>query len=316
MWIIPAVALLLAIALVIFLAVSGKLISLEYADFPREELEKLISEAPAGEPVLSGPEEVELSSPWTRWAMKLLPGTFLVKVKINGHKASLVVDSGASGTYLSPEVAIAARLILTNSRFTSHHGGREVPVYAGWVQEMKLGELRIQGLPVFVGGNQPVVKLLGLPIWKLDGLLGMEPLQRLALTLEYERGLVVFRRRPLLLQAPSVPLRIHRNRTTEGLENLWPLVDCFIGDSGPFSCLIDTGTSGPVQVPSAVWHALGLGEERQARLQIQLGEIELVNVPCVIAPGLYPLIGSNIFQAQGIKRLTLDFLGGKLYAER
>jgi len=28
------------------------------------------------------------------------------------------------------------------------------------------------------------------------------------------------------------------------------------------------------------------------------------------------LIGSNIFQAQGFKRLTLDFLAGKLYAER
>lgn len=30
----------------------------------------------------------------------------------------------------------------------------------------------------------------------------------------------------------------------------------------------------------------------------------------------FMLLGNNIFQAQGYKRLTLDFLGGRLYAER
>ena len=309
----------LAVVLGLFLAAGGKLIALEHIDFPRDELEKLIiANPPEAELTLSGSLEVQVGSPWTRWAMKLLPGTFLVDVKINGRKASLVVDTGAAQTFISPQIAVAAQVILTSSRITVQHGWREVPVYMGRVRELELGNLRVHNLPIVVGGTQPVLKLLGLPIWNLDGVLGMEPLQRLALTLDYEREVVVLRREsPPSLGASSAPLQILREQGPGDLEHPKPMVDCFIGDSGPFSCFIDTGTSSPVLIPRDLWKAIGLEGQKQGRLKhLRLGELELKEVPVVRGNVKYITIGSNIFQSQGIRRLTLDFLAGKLYAER
>jgi len=315
-WIIFGMA-ALAVALGLFLASGGKLIALEQVDFPKDALEKLIIAEPLeAELTLSGPLEVHVSSPWTRWAMKLLPGTFLVDVKINGRKASLVVDTGAAKTFIGPKLAVAAQVDLTSSRLIVQYGRRETPVYMGWVRELELGDLRVHNLPIIVGGTQPVLKLVGLSIWNLDGLLGIDVLQKLALTLDYEREVVILRRESPPLGAPSAPLQILREQGPEGLEHPKPLVDGFVDGSGPFPCFIDTGTSAPVFVPKEIWQALGLEGKRQARLQIRVGEIDLKEVFAIPANVKYITIGSNIFQAQGIKRLTLDFLGGKLYAER
>lgn len=300
-----------------FLLTGGQLVSLEYTDFPRDKLEKFITaETLEAELTLSGPPEAEVGSPWTPWAMKLLPGTFLVDVKINGHPASLVVDTGAAQTVLSPRIAVAAQVSLTSSRLIVQHGGGEVPVYMGWVQELELRDLKVQGLPVLVSGKQPVLKLLGLPVWSLDGLLGMETLQRLAFTLDYGRGIVIFRRESPSIQAPSAPLRLLQDRGPGDIEQARPIVDCLLEGSGPFPCWLDTGTSAPVLVPPEVWEMLGLEGQKRTRLRIRLGEIELTDVPAVRARYSYIMIGSNIFQAQGFKRLTLDFLAGKLYLER
>jgi len=189
-------------------------------------------------------------------------------------------------------------------------------VYMGWVRELELGNLTVQGLPVLVLGNQPVLKLLGLPVWSLDGLLGMEVLQRLAFTLDYERGVVILYRESPSIQAPSAPLRLLHDRGPGKIEHARPIVDCFLEDAGPFPCWLDTGTSAPVLVPLKTWEAQGLEDRHPARLALKLGEIELSKVPAVRANVPYIVIGSNIFQAQGFKRLTLDFLAGKLYLER
>jgi len=320
-WAIGLVVMLIVIIVGLFLRAGGKFIALEYRDFPRDQLEKLITDKPPeAELTLSGPSEVEVSSPWTWWAMKLLPGTFLADVKINGYKASLVVDTGAALTYISPEIAVAAKVTLTSSaRLVGWHGEQDVPAYIGWVQELTLDNLRVRNLPITVGGNQPVMKLLGLPVWNLDGLLGMESLRRLAVTLDYERGIVVLRREPAPAQGDSAPLQLVSLKPAQGLESLEqtrPIVEGFINFRGPYPCFIDTGTSAPVSVPPEVWHALGLEGQKQAQLTIKLGELQLQGVPAIPAKVGQILIGSNIFQAQGFKRLTLDFLAGKLYAER
>jgi len=316
-WVMLGLVATIAVALGLFFVAGGKFIALEYRDFPPDKLEKLITDdLTETELTISGPLEVQGSSSLTRWAMKLSPGTFLVDVEINGRKASLVVDTGAAQTFISPEIAVAAQISLTSSRLTVQHGWREIPIYMGRLRELGLGDLRVQNLPVVVGGNQLVIKLLGLPVWNLDGILGMEPLQRFVLTLDYERGIVVLHRESPSLQAPSAPLQILREPGPGGLEHPKPMVDCFVGGSGPFPCFIDTGTSAPVFIPREIWQALGLGGQKHARVQIKLGELELKEASAVRANVKHIVIGSNIFQAQGFKRLTLDFLAGKLYAER
>ena len=124
------------------------------------------------------------------------------------------------------------------------------------------------------------------------------------------------RREPFPSQVPSVPLQILTESGLGGLEHPKPIVECFVNNSGPFSCFIDTGTSAPVFVPRETWQALGLEGQKQAYLEVRLGELELKDVPAIKANVKHITIGSNIFQAQGLKRLTLDFLAGKLYAER
>ncbi len=315
-WVIFGIAALIA-ALGLFLVAGGKLIALESKDFPRDELEKLIiADPPEAEMTLSMPLETQVSSHWTRWAMKLMPGTFLVDGKINGHRASLVVDTGAARTFISPRIAVAAQVSLISPRLTVQHGWGEIPVYLGRLRELELGDLRVHNPTIIVGGTQQVIKLLGLPVWNLDGVLGMEILQQLALILDYERGIIVLRRESLPLQAPSALLQILKEPGPGNLEHPKPIVGCFVDSSSPFSCFIDTGTSAPAFVPPEVWKALGLEGQKQARLQIRLGEIELKDVPAVRANVKHIVLGSNIFQANGVKRLTLDFLAGKLYAER
>ena len=314
--------LVIAVVMGLFFRAGGRFIALDFKNFPRDKLERLIinsfSEAQL---TLNGPMETQVGSAWTRWALKFLPGTFLVDVRINGRKTSLALDTGVPRSFLSPQVAVDARVALTSSRLTIDFGveGRKVPIYMGYIQELELGDFRIQNLPVIVSGNQPVIELLGLPLWNFDGLLGMEPLRRLALTLDYERGIVIFHQEPIPPpQGASALLQIVSLKAPglEGLELARPIVEGFVNSRGPYPCFIDTGTSAPVSVPPEIWQALGLEGKKQAQLEIRLGELQLKGVPAVRANVGQILIGSNIFQAQGFKRLTLDFGAGKLYVER
>lgn len=314
-WIIGLVMAIVAILGLFFIA-GGQFIALDYKDFPRDTLEKLVTSNPLETMTITGSLEVEVDSSMTQWAMMFLPGTFFVDVRINGRKASLSIDTGAAQSFISPHLAAAAQISLTSSRLTVQHGWREIPVYMGYIRDLELGDMKIQNMPAIVGGQQPVVKLLGLPVWNFDGVLGMEPLRRLVLLLDYKRRVVVLRREPFPSQVPSAPLQILTESGLGGLEHPKPIVECFVNNSGPFSCFIDTGTSAPIFVPREIWQTLHVEGQRQARLGVRIGELELKDVPAIKANVKHITIGSNIFQAQGFKRLTLDFLAGKLYAER
>lgn len=252
-------------------------------------------------------------------ATKLLPGTFLLNAKIDSRKASLVVDTGAATTVLSPRQAVVAQVLLTGPGPTIQHWGREIPTYLGRVRELDLAGLVAHDVPVIILGKQPILKLLGLPIWHLDGLLGMNPLKRLAVSLDYAGGTVALRREPLPipLGALSAPLKLVEQEKN-GFRHPIPMVEGFINGSGPFDFFIDTGTSGPVIVPEDVLQALGLKGQKSIRLkQLQLGAIELQDVPAIEGKqARFILIGSNIFYANSYRRLTLDFLAGKIYVER
>jgi hypothetical protein len=90
--------------------------------------------------------------------------------------------------------------------------------------------------------------------------------------------------------------------------------------------LIDTGTSdAKILVSDELLPALGWKGKVLVQ-HLQLGEIELKDVLAIPAheqeatgvklKGAVILIGNGVFQSQGFRRLTLDFLAGKLYAER
>ena len=114
-------ALLVIIAFVLMLAMiglvlkaRGRLLALEYIDFPIDQLEKSIRRVddPTKELKIEGPNEVTIRSLWTWLAMKIYPGAFLIPMRANGLRASFLLDTGAVLTTVSPKVAIASQAIL------------------------------------------------------------------------------------------------------------------------------------------------------------------------------------------------------------
>jgi predicted aspartyl protease len=300
---------------------GGRFISYEFDYFPEERLKGLIgSGATEGEIELRGALEVTTSARWYQLSRRFFPGILLVDAKVNGRKVSLVLDTGSNITVLAPQVAVEAGIVLSDKRGKSLMWGREVPIYLGYAQELKLGNLAAHNVPVVVCGSIPTFKLLGIPMYHDDDFLGMNLLQHLAIHLDLLSGAVTFSREPLPSKGPSAPLHVIKE-PQDGLPAPLPIVEGFIGDSGPFSFLFDTGASEPVLVGEEIWQALGLGEEKKVTLErVQLGEIELHNVPAIRDRAEHRrkiiLLGNNVLLANGYKRLTLDFLAEKLYAER
>lgn len=319
---------LLLILLMLFILSRGQIVFLEFKDFPQNELKRLqLADTYFRELTFSGSLEVESYSPLTYWAMKLFPGHFLIKAQVGDRKVTLLVDTGASLVVLSPDVAVAAQASLARDGPEITHWNQSIPTYLGWVQELDINGLVAHNVPVLVLGKQPTLKILGLPVYRIDGFLGMSLMEKLAVTLDWRTGVVTFRREPARLQlAPSAPLRL-MEQELHGFRMPYYVSDAFIDGAGPYMALIDTGASDPeILISGELLQALGWREERRLIRQLKLGEIELKDVWAVPArqkeatggrlSGRVILISSGVFQAQGFERLTLDFLAGKLYAER
>jgi hypothetical protein len=328
MWIAIGVGVILLILIGLFIRSGGRIIALGYEDFPRSELEQLRMPegwAPLAEMTFSGPLQAEAHSRWTWWAMKLFAGTFMVDAQLAGRRITLVVDTGAILTIISPEVAVAAHASLIAEGPEITHWGQPIQTYLGWVQELEIANLRAYSLPVLILGKQPVLRLLGFPVYKLDGLLGMSLMRKLAVALDWRTGTVTLSREPLQVQAPSAPLRLVEGKL-HSFSVFNPIVDGFLDGKGPYMMLIDTGTSdAKILVSDELLPALGWKGKVLVQ-HLQLGEIELKDVLAIPAheqeatgvklKGAVILIGNGVFQSQGFRRLTLDFLAGKLYAER
>ena len=331
-WIAVGVMLLLLILGVLLTRSGGRFISIEFAHFPEERLKPLmVLSVKEDEIELGGAIEVTTNARWYWLSKRLFPGIFWIEAKVNGRKVSLVLDTGTSITILDPQLAVNARITLISRKEKEEVHGitREkeltIPAYLGRLQKLEIDGLVARNLSVKVLGIQPTVKLLGIPIYQGYNLLGMNLLQHLAIHLDLQKGVVTLSRNPFPSKGPSAPLHVIKEPQEElgevGMYPPLPFVEGFIGDSGPFPFLIDTGASGPVLIGEEVWQTLGLGEEEKTTLsRIQLGGIELKEVPAVRLSGMefrkkIIILGNNIFLANGYKRLTLDFLAGKLYAE-
>ncbi len=323
------IALVAVITLIgLFIWFGGKLVALEYEDFPQRELEKLwVPRGEAPRLSFSGHLQVEASSPWTWWAMKLFPGHLMVDAKVDSCKVTLLVDTGAGLTVLSPQAAVAAQASLIKEGPEIIHWNQRIPTQLGWVPKIEIAGLVAYNVPVLVLRKQPTLKLLGISVYQVDGFLGMSLMEGLAVTLDWRTGAVTLRREPFLLKAPSAQLRIFEQKL-HGFKVLSPMVDGFLDGAGPYMTIIDTGMSyTEVLISDELLQVLGWqGREKIPVQLLRMGEIELKGIIAVPAhkheargsklSGPVMLIGSGLFQAQGFRRLTLDFLAGKLYAER
>ncbi|TAF13340.1 MAG: hypothetical protein EAZ76_12015, partial [Nostocales cyanobacterium] len=89
-------------------------------------------------------------------------GTPIVEVTLNGkQKFEMIVDTGASGSVITQEVADALGIVpvATAKANTVSSKGVEFPI--GYLQSMELGGVKVNQLPVAIAGKELETGLLG-----------------------------------------------------------------------------------------------------------------------------------------------------------
>ncbi len=93
-------------------------------------------------------------------------GIPVVPVTLEGDRSTqqftMLFDTGASGTLITPAMADAVGVIVTGSAMVTVADGRQVEIPIGYVNSLKVGELVVQNLWVGIGGD---VALLGQDVY-------------------------------------------------------------------------------------------------------------------------------------------------------
>jgi len=289
-----------------------------------EALRQAVRPEPATEMTLLGSEGI-ISSRWNWLASRLFAGVLLADVKLNGRPVSLVVDSGvtveeAIVLYASVARTIGIRLTAEASGMRFPERGLVLPSFRGVVDHLELGELSAQSVPVQVVAGHQRLKSLGLTLYHVDGFIGLSLLERFAVTWDFQHHHLEFRRRAFEGRGLALPL--HKQELEGEERERFYYVEGFLDGQGPYQVLIDTGASVPALFVSSRI-AQAYGQERFRVKRLQLGELTLEDFLAIDIEKelgrelpIDIILGTGLLKAKGIKRLTLDFLAGKLYAER
>lgn len=224
--------------------------------------------------------------------------SLLAGVSVNGQPVNLIVDTGAVGTFVTPQAASRVGLPITSTFDTGVNGvGGRRHFDHGLARHLDIGSLHVPNTPIEVAD-------IGLPPAQppIDGLLGIDLLNRFDLDIDLARRRLVFYEpgracpgssnalEPPLYSADLLPKqandgRLHVTVTINGLD---------------FRAVLDTGaavttlfknaadrlalTSKPVSIGTLS----GVGERRvpfsrQAIKSIGIGTLEVDNLPIAIA---------------------------------
>ena len=287
-----------------------------WEDFPAEELDRLLlPDFPLPNPRLEGPSSADLEASGSGGTQSHL----FVEAAVNGVPASLLIDTGASRTLLFPRLASRAQVGLAPVRAVARLLNETVPFNLGELRDLRIGPLSMKNFQVFVARKQLIRAPHGLDPEPMDGMLGLDFLRRFAVTLDYGRRTVLFRREsvPAPDGSTSAPLQVRKSWGPFGLTGWTPQMECRIDGAGPHECIFDSGASSEgVVVPRETWTRLGFGREEERRIRLSLGAIELTDVPARPWNGDVVQFGSSVLIAAGRSRVTLDFLAGRFILER
>ena len=315
------------VGLVILLITQAQLVWEELTPQELEALRRVVRPEPEAEMVFNG-FDVVVSSRWSWLASRLFPGVLLVDARVNEWDLALVMDSGID--IEEPLLLYAEAARATNVRIVSEapsmdvpERDRQFPAYRGVADRLELGKLVLRQVPVRVVAARHRVRSLGLPLFQVDGFLGLSFLERFAVSWDFQHQRLELRRHSVERLGSAVPLQA-AEREHEGKRSRFYFVEGFLNGEGPYQVLIDTGASTPMLLVSGrIAQVHGKGQDRFRVRRFQIGEIVLEDLPAfnieVLLGRELPvdmLLGTGLLRVQGFKHLTLDFLAGKLYAER
>ena len=290
-----------------------------------EALRQVVHPEPQPEMIFHGSEGV-LSSKWSWISSRLFPGVLLADAKINEQNVTLVVDSGVLTDeplllYAPTARATGTQLIAEASPMQPPERGVWFPSFRGIVGRLELGGLMLEQVPVRVVAARHRLKSLGIPLFQVQGFLGLSFLERFAATWDLEGYRLYLRHQALSGLGHGIAL--HKAEFEhEGERERFYYVEGFLDGQGPYQVMIDTGASTPVLLVSGrIAQAYGPEQFRVGHLTF--GEIELEDLPALNFAAelgrevpIDIILGTGLLRSKGFKRLTLDFLAGKLYAER
>jgi hypothetical protein len=113
----------------------------------------------------------------------------VIRAKINGEEANLVLDTGAGDSALDTHFAIAAGVRLGGQEWRDFAGGRPAQVTHGHAEQLELGAARIDDLPMQVFDLQAVFGHW-FPDLTIHGILGIRAMSLFHCTFDYRSGLL------------------------------------------------------------------------------------------------------------------------------
>ncbi|MEO0107856.1 MAG: retropepsin-like aspartic protease [candidate division WOR-3 bacterium] len=180
------------------------------------------------------PTVIIARAPSTELKMKRgLSGCPLAKVSVNGSRLTdFWFDTGASFCVISEPLArrVGVQLLTQELGYAGTATDRKVPFRLGLIDTLLLGDYVIANLPVMV--MRPKDLNLGIPGFRIDGVIGWSLLSKFRMTIDYAD-------RWLRFECP-VPQGqpVHRNLFSLGGV---PLVETAVNGSGPLHFILDTG---------------------------------------------------------------------------
>ncbi len=312
----------------IFMSGCGTL-RMSFVDFPVNTLKTLDAAAPSSAqtsgadtnanvpPVavrqIAGEGACTLRSSMTATAGRFLPGTTFVDVLVNGKACTLVLDTGCQTTALFPRLAKRAEVPISKTpigNWLKSDGQGSTPFHKGWVSSLVVGNFTITNVPVNVCAKQHQVRLIGIPVYHLDGLLGMDILRNFAITFVLSDGSIRISKiiPPPAPQAMRIPFRLSK-------ETNMMIAQATVNGEPIGDCLVDTGSSGKLMLTEATWNKLALGATL-ARVDLQMGDVSMNNVPAeksdAIGMGMVPM---NLLATKGTKTITINFQAEQIIYE-
>ena len=166
-------------------------------------------------------------------------GQPMLEVRANGHKREYLLDTGASLSVLtrSEVERIGATELGEEAALGQTATNIKVEVLPGLLQELQLGELTIRNHPIGVVEDDVLeVKLAGVTILDLDGIVGWPLFQEVRVEIDYAGGETVLRPFEDFAETGRAP----RNLFWLG----YPIVIAAGGDGTPLFFGFDTGAAG------------------------------------------------------------------------
>lgn len=135
--------------------------------------------------------QASINDPEITIPLKNIGGSLVVEVHLNGERtADLIVDTGASLTVLSTNIAIDLGILGTtdNELLTVNTAGGSVQVNMNYLSSLNVGNAQAKNVAVAIHDLPDIPE-------QIEGLLGMSFLKHFLVTLDAEHARLILRRR-------------------------------------------------------------------------------------------------------------------------